>query len=64
MNTLQNIGGALVALVTGSTPDQLQAEAQAAEQAVTTAIETLIALSAINTLAVIAIAVMVWKGKN
>lgn len=58
------IANALVTVLTGSSPDQLQAEAAAAEQQISLAVETLIVLSAINTLAVIAIAVMVWKGKN
>ena len=57
-----SLGGALVSLLTGSTPDQLQAEAQAAEQQVANAIEALIVISAITAVATIAIAVKVWKG--
>lgn len=57
-----SLGNVLVTLLTGSSPEQLQAEAQAAEQQVANAIEALIVISAVTAVATIAIAVKVWKG--
>lgn len=56
------LGNALVSLLTGQSADQLQAEAQAAEQQFAQAIEALIVISTITAVATIAIAVKVWKG--
>jgi len=59
-----SIGGALVTLLTGSSPDQLQAEAQAAEQQLALAIQAMIALTAVNTVLLAAITYLAWKGKS
>lgn len=58
MNFLQSIGGALLGV------NDLQAEAQAAQEQITLAAQTMIALTAANTLLLVAIVYLVWKGKN
>ena len=58
-----SIGGTLVSLLTGSSPDELQAEVQAAQQQLTLAVQTMIALTAANTLLLAGIAYLVWRKK-
>ena len=58
MNFLQSIGGALLGV------NDLQAEAQAAQEQITLAAQTMIALTAANTLLLVAIVYLVWTGKN
>jgi heme/copper-type cytochrome/quinol oxidase subunit 2 len=59
-----NIAGTLISLVTGSSPGELQAEAAAAEQQITLAIQTMIALTALNAALLGVLVVLAWKGKS
>lgn len=58
-----SLGGVLVSLLTGSSPDELQAQAQAVEQQLTLAVQTMIALTAANTVLLAGIAYLVWRKK-
>jgi heme/copper-type cytochrome/quinol oxidase subunit 2 len=59
-----NIAGTLISLVTGTTPGELQAEAEAAQQQITLAVQTMIALTAVNTALLGVLVLLAWKGKK
>lgn len=64
MSVLSDIGSALVQGVTGTSVSDIQAQAQAAEQQLTIAISTMIALQAIMAIELLLLMAMAWKERH
>jgi len=64
MSFLSDIGGGLIKSITGTDPAQLQAEVTAAEQQLSIAFQTLIALSAVTVAELFLVVVLLWKARR
>lgn len=64
MSVFSDIGNALVTATTGSSPQELQAQAAQAEQQLSIAIATMIGLEAIIVFELLVLVVISWKEKH